>query len=56
LAGGKARMKREIAQRVELDVAGMPYHDELVAWIEAERKRGLPPAQAIRRWRGAGRR
>jgi 4-hydroxybenzoate polyprenyltransferase/phosphoserine phosphatase len=40
LAGGKARMKREIAQRVELDVAGMPYHDELVAWIGAERERG----------------
>jgi 4-hydroxybenzoate polyprenyltransferase/phosphoserine phosphatase len=40
LAGGKARMKREIAQRVELDVAGMPYHEELVAWIGAERERG----------------
>lgn len=40
LANGKARMKREIAQRVELDVAGMPYHDELVAWIGAERSRG----------------
>jgi 4-hydroxybenzoate polyprenyltransferase/phosphoserine phosphatase len=40
LAGGKARMKREIAQRVELDVAGMPYHEELVTWIGAERERG----------------
>jgi len=40
LAGGKARMKREIAQRVDLDVADMPYHDELVAWIGAERERG----------------
>jgi 4-hydroxybenzoate polyprenyltransferase/phosphoserine phosphatase len=40
LTRGKARMKHEIAQRVELDVAGMPYHDELVAWIGAERKRG----------------
>jgi len=40
LASGKARMKREIAQRVELDVAGMPYHDELVTWISAERERG----------------
>jgi 4-hydroxybenzoate polyprenyltransferase len=40
LAGGKARMKREIAQRVELDVVCLPYHDELLAWIAAERERG----------------
>lgn len=40
LARGRARMKREIAQRVELDVAGMPFHDELVAWIGTERARG----------------
>jgi len=40
LTGGKARMKREIAQRVELDVTGMPYHDDLVAWIGTERDRG----------------
>jgi 4-hydroxybenzoate polyprenyltransferase len=33
-------MKREIADRVELDVASMPYHDELVAWIDSERRRG----------------
>ncbi len=40
LTRGKARMKREIAHRVELDVTGMPYHDELVAWIGSERERG----------------
>jgi 4-hydroxybenzoate polyprenyltransferase len=40
LAGGKARLKREIARRVDLDVDGMPFHDELVAWLEAERERG----------------
>jgi 4-hydroxybenzoate polyprenyltransferase/phosphoserine phosphatase len=40
LAGGKARMKREIARRVRLDVAGMPYHEEFVAWIGTERARG----------------
>jgi len=40
LCAGKARMKREIAQSVELDVAGMPYHPELVQWIAAERAKG----------------
>lgn len=40
LSAGKARLKREIANRVDLDVACMPYHDELVAWIGAERERG----------------
>lgn len=40
LSAGKARMKREIAQRVALDVAGMPFHQPFVAWIAAERERG----------------
>jgi 4-hydroxybenzoate polyprenyltransferase/phosphoserine phosphatase len=40
LTGGKARMKHEIAKRVALDVASLPYHEELVAWIGAERERG----------------
>lgn len=40
LAGGKARLKREIARRVELDVSGMPYHEELLAWIASERECG----------------
>lgn len=40
LSAGKARMKREIAQRVELDVTSLPYHEEFVAWVSAERARG----------------
>lgn len=40
LARGKAAMKREIAARVSIDAAGMPYHDELVDWIRSERERG----------------
>jgi len=40
LASGKARMKREIAERVSLDIAAMPYHEELVEWLRSERKRG----------------
>jgi 4-hydroxybenzoate polyprenyltransferase len=40
LATGKAHMKRQIASRVTLDVAGMPYHEELVDWIRSERSSG----------------
>jgi len=40
LASGKAHLKREIAQRVDLDFAGMPYHAELIEWLRAERQRG----------------
>lgn len=40
LRAGKARLKREVAKRVDLDVAGMPYHKRLVEWLTAERARG----------------
>ncbi|MFN7610288.1 MAG: UbiA family prenyltransferase [bacterium] len=40
LAVGKAHLKREIAQRVALDFAGMPYHEELVEWLRSERACG----------------
>jgi 4-hydroxybenzoate polyprenyltransferase/phosphoserine phosphatase len=40
LAGGKARLKREIAQRVSLDFSAMPYREELVEWLRSERARG----------------
>lgn len=40
LGQGKARMKREIAQRVALDAASLPYHEEFLAWLAVERKRG----------------
>lgn len=38
--GGKARLKEEIAARVVLNPAALPYNTELIAWIEAERATG----------------
>jgi len=40
LAGGKARLKHEIAKRVELDIALLPFDEEVMAWIRDERARG----------------
>jgi 4-hydroxybenzoate polyprenyltransferase/phosphoserine phosphatase len=40
LATGKARMKREIAQRVTLDPSCLPYHHEFLDWIRSEHERG----------------
>lgn len=40
LGGGKANLKRCIAERVELDYETMPLHAELLAWIASERRSG----------------
>lgn len=40
LLQGKARLKREIAQRVELDVAALPYREEVLALIRQARAEG----------------
>jgi 4-hydroxybenzoate polyprenyltransferase len=40
LASGKARLKREIASRVSLDVASLPYDESVVEWIRGERASG----------------
>ena len=40
LLGGRARLKREIASRVSLNVAALPYNDELVAYLRTERAAG----------------
>ena len=37
---GKAHLKRQVAQRVTLDIATLPYDDALLAWIERERSAG----------------
>ena len=37
---GKAQLKRQIADRVELDIATLPYHAELLEWIRAEHASG----------------
>jgi 4-hydroxybenzoate polyprenyltransferase/phosphoserine phosphatase len=36
LVGGKARLKREIAKRVELNPTTLPYNQELLAWIREQ--------------------
>lgn len=40
LSGGKARLKCEIADRVDLDPAGLPYRQELLARLREERSGG----------------
>src|SRR4051812_8865622 len=40
LLEGKAHLKREIAARVDLDVATLPIHAEVLAWLEACRQEG----------------
>ncbi len=37
---GKAQLKREVARRVELDVATLPYREELRAYLKLEHDRG----------------
>ena len=37
---GKAHLKRQIAQRVALDIASLPYDAGLIAWLEHERSAG----------------
>lgn len=40
LAGGKAVMKRRIADRVSLDARTLPYDERVVAWIKEQRESG----------------
>lgn len=40
LAEGRAQVKREIADRVDLRADALPYHPALLDWIRAERARG----------------
>jgi len=40
LRGGKAALKAEIASRVTLNAAALPYNNDLIAWIRAERATG----------------
>lgn len=40
LMRGKARLKAEISRRVTLDAANLPYHQELIAYLRAEKARG----------------
>jgi 4-hydroxybenzoate polyprenyltransferase len=40
LLRGKANLKRELAKRAELDVAGLPYRAEFVSFLIGQRKQG----------------
>ncbi|CAM4091070.1 UbiA family prenyltransferase [Paracidovorax anthurii] len=40
LARGKAVLKRQVAERVRMDAATLPYHPPLVAWLREQKARG----------------
>jgi len=40
LTGGKARMKREIASRVQIEPSLLPYNQEFVDWLTTEHEHG----------------
>lgn len=40
LAGGRAKLKEEVARRVALDVSSLPWNHELLDWARAERATG----------------
>lgn len=40
LLRGKAQLKQELARRVELDVATLPYHSVFLAWLREQHARG----------------
>lgn len=40
LAGGKARLKRELARRVRLDPAALPYNVPMLEWLRLQRANG----------------
>lgn len=40
LLQGKASFKRKVAQRVQLDVTGLPYRDDVLAFLTSEKKAG----------------
>lgn len=39
-AGGRAHLKKQLAGHARLDVTALPYHRELIAWLEQEKKSG----------------
>ena len=40
LARGRAHLKHEVARRVQLNVAVLPYHAGVLSWLREERRRG----------------
>ncbi|WP_380875281.1 prenyltransferase UbiA [Sphingomonas sp. DBB INV C78] len=53
LAAGKARLKQELAARIDIDPTALPYREDLLDFIAAERQAGRPVALVTaspRRW------
>jgi 4-hydroxybenzoate polyprenyltransferase/phosphoserine phosphatase len=42
LSGGKARLKREVAARVDVNAALLPYRTDFVAWLREQKASGRP--------------
>lgn len=40
LAGGKAKLKAKLAERTELEVAVLPYREDVLDWLRSERAQG----------------
>ncbi len=40
LLGGKAHLKQQLARRVSLDTGTLPYNEELLDWLKAEKRAG----------------
>jgi 4-hydroxybenzoate polyprenyltransferase/phosphoserine phosphatase len=40
LQAGRSRLKRELATRAPIDAAGLPYREEVLDWLRAERAEG----------------
>ena len=40
LRGGRANLKRQLVARTELDVASLPYREELIDWLREEKAQG----------------
>lgn len=40
VGGGQARLKAEIADRVQLDIETLPYHLELLAFLREQKAQG----------------
>ena len=54
LAGGKARLKIEVAKRAPLDVTRLPYNGTLLRYLQAQRREGRVHLSDYRRGCRAG--
>ena len=39
---GRAYLKQQLAARVQVDAASLPYHEEFLEWLKAEKRNGRP--------------